>query len=139
MKLSRRTALSLAAASAGVALLPPVAHGAALAERIAEFTGGAAVGRGRILLQLPDLAENGARVAVTVDAPGASEIMILATQNPEPRICTLRFGPNSGSQLFSTRIRLAQSQEVIALVRWADGSFGQVAQHIEVTIGGCIG
>ncbi|EKD61177.1 MAG: sulfur oxidation protein SoxY [uncultured bacterium] len=92
-----------------------------------------------ITLTAPEIAENGNTVPVTVDAPGAVAIMILAVGNPEPAVVTFNFGPAAGSQTASTRIRLAKTQDVIAMAKMADGSIVQAQATVKVTIGGCGG
>ncbi|MFV0301924.1 MAG: thiosulfate oxidation carrier protein SoxY [Paracoccus sp. (in: a-proteobacteria)] len=104
---------------------------------IAEFTGGAALTGAGLVLDLPETAENGNGVALRVDAPGATEILVLAPENPWPRVFRASFGPLSGAQSVATRIRLARSQEVIALARLADGRVARASAPVSVIIGGC--
>lgn len=137
--LSRRETLGGAAGILATVLLPGAAGAGLVQDRISEFTGGVQPESGRITLIVPELAENGARVAVAVDAPGAQALMLLASENPEPRVCTVRFGPASGSRRFSTRIRLARSQDVIVVVKLDDGNFTIASTSVQVTVGGCIG
>lgn len=106
---------------------------------IAEFTGGAEVTDGGVTLTAPEIAENGNTVPVAVDAPGATAILLLATGNPSPEVATISFGELAGSQKASTRIRLAKTQDVVAVAKLADGSFGKTQANIKVTIGGCGG
>lgn len=106
---------------------------------IADFTGGAEVTDGGVTLSAPEIAENGNTVPITVDAPGASEILVLATGNPSPEVGVFKFGELAGSQKAATRIRLAQTQDVVAVAKLADGSFGRTQSNIKVTIGGCGG
>lgn len=138
MTLSRREVLAAGLGGLVAAALPFPAL-AAIEDRIAEFTGGAAIGEGGITLTAPEIAENGNTVPVGVDAPGAAAIMLLATGNPEPAVATFTFGPAAGSQAASTRIRLAKTQDVIAIARMADGTFVQDIATVKVTIGGCGG
>ncbi|PUB18919.1 thiosulfate oxidation carrier protein SoxY [Yoonia sediminilitoris] len=138
MKLTRRHTLMLAAGSAVAAMLPMRASAAA-EEAIAAFTGGAEVGSGGITLTAPEIAENGNTVPIAVDAPGAEAIMILAMGNPTPGVATFNFGPLAAAQSGSTRIRLAGTQDVVAIARMPDGSFVQASQEVKVTIGGCGG
>ena len=65
--------------------------------------------------------------------------MLLASGNPEPAVATFTFGPAAGSQMAATRIRLAKTQEVIALAKMADGSIKKAQATVKVTIGGCGG
>jgi len=138
MTLSRRQALALGGAAAFVAALP-VRLRAAAEDQIAAFTGGAEIGSGGITLTAPEIAENGNTVPVSVDAPGAAEIMLLAMGNPNPDVCTFKFGPLAAAQNASTRIRLAGTQDVLAIAKMADGTFTQATQTVKVTIGGCGG
>jgi sulfur-oxidizing protein SoxY len=65
--------------------------------------------------------------------------MLLAAGNPTPPVATFNFGAGAGSQVASTRIRLARTQDVIAVAKMADGSFVQASANVKVTIGGCGG
>ena len=104
---------------------------------IAGFTGGATPVETGVTLDLPEVAENGFSVPVSISAPGAAEILLLAPENPWPQVARFRFGPLSGAQSLSTRIRLARTQEVIALARLADGGFARASVRVEVIVGGC--
>ena len=139
MELTRRGALALGAAAAATLLLPVRAAQASVDDAIAAFTGGAAVGEGGIVLDTPEIAENGNTVPVSVSAPGAVSIMLIAAGNPTPNVGTFNFGPLAASQSASTRIRLAGSQDVIAVAKMADGSFTMAKNPVKVTIGGCGG
>lgn len=139
MKLSRREALALGLGGLAAAALPMPAFAATVEELTAAFTGGATPGTGGITLTAPEIAENGNTVPIGVDAPGAVAIMLLAAGNPEPAVCTFNFGPGAGSQACATRIRLAKTQDVIAVAKMADGSFVQAQANVKVTIGGCGG
>lgn len=138
MQLTRRTALALGAGAVAVTVLPFRAVAAA-DDAIAAFTGGATPGTGDLTLTTPEIAENGNTVPVSIDAPGATEVLILAAGNPTPEVATFRFGPLAGSHAAATRIRLAGTQDVIAVAKMADGSFVQTANAVKVTIGGCGG
>ncbi|QFT64355.1 thiosulfate oxidation carrier protein SoxY [Roseivivax sp. THAF30] len=139
MTLSRRETLALGlGAAASIFVLPRMAAAAA-EDAIAEFTGGANLGSGGVTLTAPEIAENGNTVPIEVSAPGAEAIMILAAGNPNPDVATFNFGPLSGAQMASTRIRLAGTQDVVAVARMSDGSFVEARQEVKVTIGGCGG
>lgn len=143
MKLDRRQVLVAGAAFVTLPL-SVAAQDAAPAkttdELIAEFTGGAEVTEGDgITLSAPEIAENGNTVPISVDAPGAAEILVLAPGNPTPPVATFKFGELSGAQTASTRIRLAKTQDVVAIAKMGDGSFVRTASNVKVTIGGCGG
>ena len=145
MNFSRRGAVKAAGKLAGgvaaIAIIPvafsKVAN-AAIDEAIGAFTGGAAVGEGGIDITAPEIAENGNTVPIKVSADGATDILILADGNPNPGVATFHFGDMVSSHA-STRIRLAKTQNVIAVAKLGDGSFIQAASEIKVTIGGCGG
>ena len=108
-------------------------------DHINAFTGGADLGSGSIMLDTPEIAENGNTVPIEVSAPGATSIMLLAAGNPVPAVATFNFGPLSGARSGSTRIRLAKSQDVIAIAKMNDGSYEMASAMVKVTIGGCGG
>lgn len=141
MTLSRRGALKAAGGVATIALIPialsKIAH-AATQEAIDAFTGGAATSEGGIDITAPEIAENGNTVPIEVSAEGATDIVILADGNPNPGVATFHFGELAAPHA-STRIRLAQTQNVVAIAKMSDGSFVQAAAEIKVTIGGCGG
>lgn len=139
MKLTRREVLAVGAGGIALALVAPRAQAAAADDLLAKFTGGAAVGSGGITLTAPEIAENGNTVPVTVEAPGATEILLIAPDNPTPAVCTFKFGAAAGSQKAATRIRLAKTQEVSAVARMADGKFVKASTTVKVTVGGCGG
>jgi sulfur-oxidizing protein SoxY len=138
MTLTRRKVM-VRGAGAFVAFGLPLRATAAAEDQIAAFTGGAAIGEGGITLTAPEIAENGNTVPIEVSAPGASQIMVLATGNPTPGVATFSFGALAASQAASTRIRLAGTQDVVAIAKMADGSFVQASSNVKVTIGGCGG
>jgi sulfur-oxidizing protein SoxY len=139
MEFTRRETLAMGAGAALLTVLPFRAHAASVDELISEFTGGAAVVDGGVDLTAPEIAENGNTVPISVSADGASAIMVLASGNPTPPVATFNFGPLAASQSASTRIRLAGTQDVVAVARMADGSYARASKTVKVTIGGCGG
>ncbi|MFN3844909.1 MAG: thiosulfate oxidation carrier protein SoxY [Paracoccaceae bacterium] len=139
MKLSRRDALWAGLGGIAAATLSNPVFAKTVEELTADFTAGATAGTGGITITAPEIAENGNTVPVSVDAPGAVAIMLLAAGNPTPAVATFTFGPAAGSQMVATRIRLAATQDVIAVAKMADGSIVQAATTVKVTIGGCGG
>ena len=138
MELTRRSVLQLGAGILVVASVPLKAF-AAGEDLIESFTGGADIAEGGVTLTAPEIAENGNTVPIEVDAPGASEILVMAMGNPTPNVATFRFGALSASHSASTRIRLAGTQEVVAIAKMQDGSFARASATVKVTIGGCGG
>ncbi|WP_438991452.1 thiosulfate oxidation carrier protein SoxY [Lentibacter sp.] len=138
MEFSRRDTLALGAGAVALTILPFQATAAA-DDMIAAFTGGADVAEGGVTLTAPEIAENGNTVPVSVSADGAEAILLLAAGNPTPDVATFKFGELSGTQSASTRIRLAGTQDVVAVAKMADGTFARASSTVKVTIGGCGG
>ena len=137
MALTRRDVLRLG----GVAAAAMVPAGAAAAsngveQAVAEFTGAAVPGDGGVVLEVPEIADNGGAVPVRVAAEGARRIALFADGNPSPDVVVFAFG-RLATPAASTRIRLAGSQNVIAVAELADGTFRKASRAIAVTAGGC--
>ena len=133
------TALAVVAPS-----LPAFAETDAVRAAIMAFTGGAEPAAGKVKLNTPEIAENGNTVPVefSVDAaPGAEvvSVLVLAAGNPAPEVAAFTFTALSGKAQASTRIRLAKTQDVIAVAKMADGSTFMDKREVKVTIGGCGG
>src|SRR6056297_2737645 len=137
MTISRRETLALGLGATALGVLPYSANASAVDDLIAEFAAGAEVGEGGVTLTAPEIAENGNTVPIEVDAPGAAAIMVLAAGNPTPPVATFNFGPLAGSQMAATRIRLATTQDVVAVAKMPDGSVSMTKATVKVTIGGC--
>lgn len=150
MKIDRRkfvlSGVALSAATS-IGVMPSFAVDAVTSDdRVKEFTGGASVGEGKISLTTPEIAENGNTVpiAVEVDSPMTSDdyvqsVMILADGNPNPEVVTFNFTSMSGVAAAKTRIRLAKTQNIVAVAKMSDGSFQMASNQVKVTIGGCGG
>ncbi|MBR9852613.1 MAG: thiosulfate oxidation carrier protein SoxY [Rhodobacteraceae bacterium] len=139
MELTRRKILSIGAGAFVTSLTGLPAFASLTDDAIAALTGGAELGGGVITLTAPEIAENGNTVPIGVDAPGATQITLFADGNPVPNVATFNFGPLSASQSASTRIRLASTQNVVAVAKMKDGSFQMAKAEVKVTIGGCGG
>ena len=138
MELTRRQMLvTSGAALASIAGLP--AFASATDDMIAELTGGASLGEGAITLDTPEIAENGNTVPVSVTAPGAKSVTLYADGNPVPSVATFNFGPLNPTRSAATRIRLARTQNVVAVAEMEDGSWQMAKAEVKVTIGGCGG
>jgi sulfur-oxidizing protein SoxY len=116
------------------------------AEMIQKFTGGKQATEGKVKLDLPEIAENGNTVPMTVmvDSPMTeqsyvSEVLVVGDGNPRAGMATFHFSPASGVAEANTRIRLAATQNIIAIAKMNDGSFFQASKQVKVTIGGCGG
>ena len=145
---NRRQTLALGAGAMSVAVLGPLPGLAKndSEEAIKKFTGGKTPVQGKIKLDLPEIAENGNTVpmTVTVESPmteqsHVTDVLIVADENPRSGVVTFHFSPASGVAEANTRIRLAATQDVIAVARMNDGSFFMASKQVKVTIGGCGG
>ena len=148
---SRRDALRLmGAATAGCALTlvritPLEATPADMRTAIEKITGGAAVKAGRVHLEIPPLVENGNAVPCTVNvespmtaADHVRAIHVVTEKNPQPNVISCHLGPRAGRATISTRMRLADTQTVIALAEMSDGSFWSGSVSIIITLGACL-
>ncbi|MEP3512772.1 MAG: thiosulfate oxidation carrier protein SoxY [Lentilitoribacter sp.] len=106
-------------------------------EVIEAFAGDRKILAGGMTLTLEAVAEDGFKVSIEVLAPGSVAILIIAPQNPVPPVALMKFGPLADRQRFATRIRLARTQEVMALAMMPDGQVRKVTQHVDVIVGGC--
>jgi sulfur-oxidizing protein SoxY len=147
---TRRRFLGLAGSAAvlgsvpGVTLRPAEATPATLASAIQNIVGGAIVRTGKIKLDLPPLVENGNTVPMTVSVSSpmtpddyVKSIHVFNEKNPQPNIGNYYFGPLAGRAQVSTRIRLADSQKIVAIARLSDGSFWSTSTDVVVTLAAC--
>jgi len=123
-----------------------VAEAADVEAAIKAISGGADIGDGKIKLKAPEIAENGNSVpiSISVDSPMTEDsyvesVSIFADGNPNPEVVTFNFTPASGEAFASTRMRLAQTQNVVAVAKMNDGTFFTDSSNVKVTIGGCGG
>lgn len=151
VSLNRRQALALGAGATAFILTVGVRGEAVAAsddvkKAIMDFTGGKEPTAGRVSLNAPEIAENGNTVpiAFNVESPmtaddHVAEVLLLAVGNPSPGVATFHFSQYSGEAEASTRMRLAKTQDVIAVAKMTDGSVFIDTKTVKVTIGGCGG
>lgn len=149
MHITRRQALGLTAAAvafAGLGVRSAFASAEDADKQVLAFTGGKAPQTGKITLTAPEIAENGNTVpiSVSVDSKMAGKdlvesVLILADGNPNPAVATFHFTEMSGTATATTRMRLAKTQNVIAVAKMKDGSVFMDKKQVKVTIGGCGG
>jgi sulfur-oxidizing protein SoxY len=148
LMLNRRQALAVGAGAAAVlsGIVSPAFAKNDVDELIQKFTGGKKPAEGKVKLDLPEIAENGNTVPMTVsvDSPMTeqsyvSEVMVVTDGNPRAGVVTFHFSPASGVAEANTRIRLASTQNVIAVAKMNDGSLFTASKQVKVTIGGCGG
>src|SRR5260370_19478965 len=130
---TRRQFLGLAGSAAAlgavpiVTLRPAEATPAMQAAAIRNVVGEAPVQTGKVKLEIPPLVENGNTVPMTVSVsnPMTSDdyvrsIHVFNKKNPQPNIGNFYLGPRAGRAQISTRIRLADSQKIVAIAHLSD-------------------
>jgi sulfur-oxidizing protein SoxY len=150
-------ALALGGSAAAVAQAPApalaqsrvaeqeAARKAAMQEAIRQVVGEAKVTEGKVTVDIPPLVENGNTVpcTVTVDSPMTAAdhvktIHVFNEKNPQPNVLSLHLGPRAGRASVSTRIRLQDSQTIVAIAELSDGSFCSGSTAVVITLGACL-
>lgn len=151
MNITRRQALSLSVGAAvfvtaGLQSKISFASAEDTDKAIMKISGGKMPEMGKVTLTAPEIAENGNTVPVSVSVDSAmaegdmvESVSIFAEGNPNPDVVTFNFTAMSGSASATTRMRLAKTQNVIAVAKMADGSVYMDKKQVKVTIGGCGG
>src|SRR6266571_4077109 len=140
--LTRRRIL-VTAAGFGIATFPlcALATTPAMDDAIRGLVGEATVNPGRVKLELPTIVENGNSVSLTVSVESpmsetdhVASIHLFNQKNPQPYVASFHLGPRAGTARVSTRIRLADSQRVVAIARLSDGSLWSDSADVIVTL-----
>jgi sulfur-oxidizing protein SoxY len=107
--------------------------------------GEAPLRKGRVKLDLPPLIENGNAVPMTIsvespmtESDHVKAIHVFNEKNPQPYVVSVRLGPRAGKAAIAARIRLADSQTVIAIAEMSDGSFWSDEADVVVTLAACV-
>lgn len=124
---------------------PTQASAAARLEAIHKVVGAAPVNKGKVTLDLPALIDNGNGVplAVSVDSPMTEAdyvkaIHVFTEKNPLPNVASFHLGPRAGRASVATRVRLANTQTVVAICELSDGSFWSGSADVVVTLAACL-
>lgn len=147
MKLNRRDVFMGAVLTVTMSGLPVLAQAKNdMQEMMNKFTGGAKPVEGKVKLDVPEIAENGNTVPVTVSvespmtaASHVKEILVLVDGNPRSGVANFKFTPDISVAEANIRIRLAETQNVVAVAKMSDGTYIMAAKQVKVTIGGCGG
>jgi sulfur-oxidizing protein SoxY len=147
----RRFLIDTAALAGAVGIWLPLATGpasatpASMRAAIRRVVGETPVTKGKVKIDLPPLIENGNAVSLTVavESPMSVEdhvkaIHVFTEKNPQPNVISVQLGPRAGRATFSSRIRLADSQKVIAIAQMSDGSFWSDEIEVIVTLAACL-
>ena len=141
----RRLVLGAAALSA-LALLPKAALATpqAAAELLRKLVKGAPQ-QGRVTLQASEIAENGNSVPLTVtvespmtEADYIKAIHVFNEKNPQPDVFSVRLGPRNGRAVVGTRIKLGDSQKIVAIAETSGGQFWSASADVIVTLAACL-
>jgi len=149
MDQNRRELLTGAGALAGGLLLVSMrsadATPASMRAAIRNVLGDVEIGKGKVSLDIASLVENGNAVPMTVavESPMTASnyvkaIHVFNEKNPQPNVISVHLGPRAGKASISTRIRLADSQRVVAIAQMSDGSVWSDEVNVIVTLAACV-
>jgi len=144
--MQRRELLQLGLAlGAGVIVRPALATSSEMQAAIRSYANGAPVNEGKVLLDVSPLVENGNAVPITVSVQSAmtatehvTGIAVFNDRNPQRDVVRFTLGPRAGRAQVSTRIRLATSQQLVAVARLNDGTYWSHAVDVLVTLAACL-
>jgi sulfur-oxidizing protein SoxY len=147
---TRRRFLGLASSAAAIGAVPVVslrpvaATPDTMAAAIRTVVGTATVQPGKVKLEVPPLVENGNTVPMNVSVTSpmtpndyVKSIHVFNEKNPQPNVGNFYLGPRAGRAQISTRIRLADSQKIVAIAQLSDGSFWSASADVIVTLAAC--
>ena len=150
-RVTRRHAISSAGLAACAAIAASLLPGIAFAKPedvkaclAAQLPGTAQPGK--VTIGAPEIAENGNTVPITISVESpmtaanyVKSIVVAADGNPLPGVARFDLTPANGEANVQFRIRLAQTQNLVAVAQMSDGSLWTATKLIKVTIGGCGG
>lgn len=143
--MDRRLFLAGTAAIVVLPLGPASATPDAMAEAIKKVIGETTPIEGRMKLDVPPLVENGSTVPLTVsvespmtEADHVKAIHVFNEKNPQPNVFSTRLGPRNGKAMVGTRIKLGDSQRIVAIAETSDGKFWSVGADVIVTLAACL-
>jgi sulfur-oxidizing protein SoxY len=112
---------------------------------IKKVVGEAPLRKGKVMIDVPPLVENGNTVPLTVSVESpmtatdyVKAIHVFNEKNPQPNIIGAHLGPRAGKATLSTRIKLADAQKIVAVAELSDGSFWSEDADVIVTIAACV-
>ena len=117
----------------------------AVDEAMRKITAGVQPQRGRVKLEVPPLIENGNSVVLMVhvespmtEADHVKAIHVFAPKNPLPNMISVYLTPRSGRAQFTTRVRVADTQTLMAVAQMSDGGFWLDRVDVVVTLAACL-
>lgn len=146
---NRRDVLMLTGIAGFAAALAPrlaFATEETVAAELKKLYGGKSMAAGKLKLDLPEIAENGLVVPLNIEVASpmtetdyVKAVHVFADGNPLPHVITYHFTPDCGRAAASVRMRLAKTQNVIAVAEMSNGDLYTAKSPVKVTIGGCGG
>lgn len=143
--MDRRHFLAGTATVVVLPLSPASATPDAMAEAIRKVVGTATPTEGRVKLDVPPLVENGSTVPLTVSVESpmtegdhVKAIHVFNEKNPQPNVFSARLGARSGKAIVATRIKLGDSQRIVAIAETSDGKFWSAGADVIVTLAACL-
>jgi sulfur-oxidizing protein SoxY len=144
--MKRRELIGMAMSLAGAVWVRDArANADELAAAIRQFAGGVPVAEGRVEFDIAPLVENGNTVPITVrvqsamsEADHVKAIAIFNESNPQRDVANFSLGPRAGRATVATRIRLATSQQLVAVAKMSDGSCWSKTVDVLVTLAACV-
>lgn len=146
---SKRQFLRTAGIAAVAAVIAPrlaFASPADVAAEIKKLYGDKKMASGRIKLDVPQIAENGLVVPINVEVESpmtaanyVKSVHVFAEKNPLPGVVSYKFTPEAGKAAASTRMRLAETQDIVVVAEMSNGELFTTKSEVKVTIGGCGG
>lgn len=146
---SRRDFLAVAGKLGIVVTLVPASANATpeqVTAEIKKFYADKPMADGKIKLDLPTIAENGLVVPLNfeVESPMTATdyvkaVHFFADSNPNPNIASFYYTADVPKASAQIRIRLAQTQNIVAIAEMSDGKLYKTSKEVKVTIGGCGG
>jgi sulfur-oxidizing protein SoxY len=128
-----------------VTIEPARATPAMMDAAIKKVVGDAQLRKGKVTLDLAPLIENGNTVplGVSVESPMTSEdyvtaIHVFNEKNPQPNVVSVQLGPRAGKASIATRVRLADTQKIVAIAEISDGTFWTDEAEVVVTLAACL-
>ncbi|MEL6858152.1 MAG: thiosulfate oxidation carrier protein SoxY [Pseudomonadota bacterium] len=147
LDLTRRALFASAGSAILITATPRSAHAAEddLAAARIDLFGDRSVQEGRVIVELPPIAENGHSVPirVQVDSPMTAtdyvkRVAILSPRNPLPVIGVFALSPQSGRAEIATRIRMSGTQSIEAVAEMNDGTLWRGSMETVVTLAACV-
>jgi sulfur-oxidizing protein SoxY len=142
---SRRHVVAAGAGLVALVLAPGArATPQEMEQAVLAFTGGVKPTEGRVTVDIPVLLESGASVPTKVSVDSAmrgddfvTALAVFNERNPQPNVAVFHFSERSGKALAQTRIRLGDSQKIVAVAKMRDGSCFMGSIEVVVTLPAC--